>query len=241
MLRMIRYHLQRHKYKVVVGVPVVLLIASSLSFMRSAEEVCIVPEDNRFVEVGETVTLHVFAQSDEPVNVIAGTVHIPTDVLRVEDVHTADSIIDLWTEEPSVAEDGASIPFSGGIVTQEGFLGTGSVFTIVVRPIVEGKAELTFTDTTMLAHDGTGMEVTCGQSPITLSIRPSAHPSPDVNGDKVVNIFDFGIVSARLFMAYNALYDLNMDGRITLADIGIIISNIGDGGRMSSLALLWYR
>ena len=52
-------------------------------------------------------------------------------------------------------------------------------------------------------------------------------PNPDVNGDKSVNLFDFGIVSARLFMVYERPYDLNLDGKITIADIGILIANIG--------------
>ncbi|MBP9760550.1 MAG: hypothetical protein KBD24_04300 [Candidatus Pacebacteria bacterium] len=241
MLAMIRHHLQRHKYKVVVGVPIVVLIASSLSFMRSSEEMCVVPEDNRFVEVGETVTLHVIANSDEPVNVIGGTISIPTDLVQLESVSKKDSIIDLWSEEPTISENKASVRFSGGIVREGGFLGSGTVLTLVAHPLVEGKATLSFTDISMLAHDGTGMEVGCGQNPITLSIRPASHPSPDVNNDKAVNIFDFGLVSTRLFMTYNTLYDLNQDGKITLADIGIVVSNMGSGSRLGSVALLWYR
>jgi hypothetical protein len=130
------------------------------------------------------------------------------------------------------------VHFSGGIVSESGFLGSGIVLTLHVHPLMPGSAQVTLDDVHLLAHDGTGREVTCGSEPITLSIRPRSYPSPDVNGDHQVNIFDFGIVSARLFMAYNSAYDLNQDGRITLADIGIVISSIASGGRLGSLALL---
>jgi hypothetical protein len=127
------------------------------------------------------------------------------------------------------------------VVSEAGFVGEGIVLTLAVRPTAEGNATVVFEDATMLAHDGTGMEVVCGHRPTTLMIRPAEHPSPDVNGDNTVNIFDFGIVSTRLFMSYNRTYDLNLDGKITLADVGIVISNISGDSPMSSLALLWYR
>ena len=223
---MIRHHLERHRYKVVVGVPIVVLLASSLSFIRSAEEVYIVPDDSRFVAVGETVTLHIMAEADEPVNVIGATVAVPADTLTITNVSREDSIIDLWSEEPTVDDEGR-VHFSGGIVRPSGFLGSGMVLTLVVEPHSIGTATLTFDAVQMLAHDGTGMEVVSSTNPITLHIREADTPSPDVNGDNVVNIFDFGIVSSRLFRSYEETYDLNQDGKITLADIGIIISNMG--------------
>jgi hypothetical protein len=198
---------------------------------------CLLPEDNRYVEVGEQVTLHIMADADQPVNVVGATIAIPTDYLTVRDVSREDSVIDLWAEEPSVNEDGDEVRFSGGIVRDDGFLGNARVLSIIVEPIAVGNATVNFSDVEMLAHDGTGMEVTCGQNPIVLSIRPAEHPSPDVNGDKVVNLFDFGIVSARLFMGYERSYDLNLDGKITLADIAVLFSSLrSKQGDLPSLA-----
>lgn len=215
-----------------------VLLASSLTLMRDSEEMCIVPEDNTFVEVGETVTLHVFANSDEPINVIGARISAPPELIRITSVRRDDSIIDLWSEEPTI-ENGHRVHFSGGILREGGFVGTGVVLTIVTQPIAEGRAEILFEDATMLAHDGTGREIECGGNPIILSVRPKEHPSPDVNDDKTVNVFDFGIVSSRLFWAYERTYDLNMDGRISLSDLGIILTNLGGGVYgQSSLALL---
>ena len=232
-----RHHLKRHKYKVVVGVPMAILLASSLSIMRDPEEVCLVPDDTSYVEVGEEVTLHVVADASEPINVIGARVSIPGDYVEVLGVNRDGSVIDLWSEEPTVG-DGV-LRFSGGILRDGGFIGNGIVLTITTRMLKEGNATITFDEVSMLAHDGTGRPVECGVNPMVLSIRPQEHPSPDVNGDKSVNLYDFGIVSARLFFGYSRLYDLNLDGRITLSDIGIIITNMGHGnGEQSSLALL---
>jgi hypothetical protein len=233
-----QHHLRRHKYKLVVSVPMAVLLASSLSLMRDGEEMCIVPEDNTFVEVGETVTLHVFADSEEPINVVGARISAPPELVRITSVRKNDSIIDLWSEEPTI-ENGHSVYFSGGILREGGFVGNGIVLTIVTQPLAEGRAEIRFDEATMLAHDGTGRDIDCGGNPIVLSIRPKQYPSPDVNADKVVNVFDFGLVSSRLFWAYKQTYDLNMDGRISLSDLGIILTNLGGGtSGQSSLALL---
>jgi hypothetical protein len=234
---MFRHHLRRHRYKLVVGVPMLALLASSLSFVRSADEVCIVPEDSRFVEVGETVTLHLIARADEPINVIGATISVPEETLAIRSIEYENSIIDLWTEEPTLT-DAYEVIFSGGILREAGFVGEGQVLTLVTEPLMEGVATIDIHDTQMLAHDGTGRRVHCGANPITLSIRPNEQPSPDLNGDGVVNFIDFSILSARLFMPHDARYDLNGDGKISLADIGILIANMGSGITQSSLALL---
>lgn len=238
MLAMVRHSLKKHKYKIALGVPMIFLLASSLSLVRDSEEMCIVPDDNRFVEVGETVTLHVLANADTPINVIGGNIHIPSDYVSLDEIVLKDSIIDLWTEEPKLGDD-QTLRFAGGVINESGFLGEGNVLTLVIHPTHEGEAVLTFTDTHMLAHDGTGLDVTCNNNPITLSIRPATYPTPDVNGDNRVNIFDLGIVSARLFMSYERPYDLNLDGLITISDIGVLITNLSGNSKLSSLALSW--
>lgn len=233
-----RYELTRHKYKIIVGVPMVVLLASSLSVMRDPDEVCLVPDDTSYVQVGETATLHVVADADEPINVIGATIEVPEEYATISGVSRENSIIDLWSEEPTI-EDGHRVHFSGGILRDGGFTGNGTVLTVTVTMLAEGKAEVSLKDVSMLAHDGTGRQVNCGVNPMTFSIRPEDHPSPDVNGDRVVNLYDFGLVSMRLFMNYNKMFDLNLDGKITLTDIGIILSNLGHGnGQQSSLALL---
>lgn len=223
---MILHRIKKNRVKIALAVPVIFLVASSLSLVRSSDEICLIPKNNTYVEIGETVTLQVTAKADEPINVISGSIVMPASHITIEDMSRENSIIDLWTQEPAILDE-SKIFFSGGIVNNSGFTGTGVVFEIVLKPTQEGTVEIFFEDSKMLAHDGTGFEVVCGNNPVTLSIRPKEHPTPDVNGDKSVNLFDFGIVSARLFMVYERPYDLNLDGKITIADIGVLIANFG--------------
>jgi hypothetical protein len=232
---MVRHKLKKHKYKILFGAPIIFLLASSISFSKNTDNICITSEDNTFVKVGKTITVDIMADADNPINVISTTVNIPKDLISVEQISKENSIIDLWSEEPKVVDD-SKIYFSGGIIDPKGFTGKGKVLSITLKPIKEGTATLSFEETKMLAHDGTGREVGCKNNPMIITIRGEDKPSPDVNGDKKVNIFDFGIVSARLFMTYEQSYDLNLDGKITITDIIILISNMHAGSGMSSLA-----
>lgn len=224
---MLLHRIKKNRIKIALAVPVIFLVASSLSLVGNPDKMFLISKDNTFVEIGETVFLQVLAKADEPVNVISGSIVVPSQYTTIENISRENSIIDLWTQEPIITEDESKIFFSGGIISDSGFTGTGVLFEIVLKPTQEGTIEIYFEDSKMLAHDGTGFEVTCGDTPVTLSIRPKEHPTPDVNGDKSVNLFDFGIVSARLFMAYERPYDLNLDGKITIADIGVLIANFG--------------
>ena len=235
----VRHHLKKHQKKIVLTLPIVFLLASSLSLIRDPEEICLVSEDNRFVEVGENVTIQVVANADTAINVIGASITSSSELVAIESVSRENSIIDLWTQEPEILDDD-TLSFSGGIVSDNGFTGKGTVLSFAVTPLKEGTATVNLEEVEMLAHDGTGMKVSCNNSPITLIIRPQKYPNPDVNGDKMVNLFDFGIVSARLFMTYERSYDLNLDGKITISDIVVIIANMNDEpGLGSSLAIGW--
>lgn len=197
-----------------------VLIASSLSLVRDPAQMCVVPADNRYVKVGEDVALDVTANATEPINVIGASIRVPEDLLTVESLSKQGSIFTLWTEEPTITQ--GIVHFSGGIVSSEGFLGSGTVLTMHVRPTKPGDAVVSFDEVHMLAHDGTGKEVECGNSPITLLIREAGKPSPDVNNDKQVNVIDATLVSANIFLAYESLYDLNGDGKVSFDDLAVI-------------------
>ncbi len=234
----VRHHLKKHRTKIAITLPIAFLLASSFSLIRDPEEIYLSSEDNRFVEVGEQVTIQVIADANEPINVLGATIVAPQELVSIDAISRENSIIDLWTQEPTITSDN-KITFSGGMVTENGFLGNGVVLTFIVIPTAEGIAKIDIENSEMLAHDGTGMPVSSSNNALVLTIRPPEHPSPDVNGDKTVNLFDFGIVSARLFMAYERAYDLNLDGKITLSDIGVLIKNMGTDSNLGSLAVGW--
>ena len=226
MRQTLHYHLKRHRYKVLVGAPVILLVASSLSFSRTAENMCLVTDDTQFVRIGESVTMHVVASADEPINVLGGTVSLPAHLVHVDTITREQSIVSLWIEEPTLTESGTLIRFSGGIINQGGFTGKGDIFSFTLHPTATGTAEFAFTETHMLAHDGTGKEVTCPGMSLHLVIRDADAPSPDVNSDRTLNLYDVGLMTIHLFSSYNPLYDLNHDGVVTMRDLGLLLSTI---------------
>lgn len=228
----------RHTYKLAVGLPVLILVASTLSLMRSDQAIGLVCEDTRYVEEGAYFALDVVAESASPINAVSGTVHYPTNFVSFVESGTDDTIIDLWTETPATTTEG-SLKFSGGIVAPAGFSGEGSVIHMTFKALKVGTARFSIEDGHMLAHDGAGTEVLSAVRPITVIVRRAGTPSPDVNSDARVTLVDVGIVSARLFGSYETRYDLNRDGKITLADLSIIFAQFVNGSRLGSLVLAY--
>lgn len=220
-----RHVIRRHRYKLAFGLPMMLLLASTLSFLRTGEELVLAPEAGTHLAVGEQAVIHVIADSDTPINAIGGTIALPPHV-RLLEVTTQQSLIDLWTTKPSIDEAATSISFAGGIVDQGGFVGNGIIFTFTVEALEEGEAPIVFDDAQMLAHDGRGTDVLSDTYELTFAVRGADFPPPDVNGDNKVTITDFGIVSARLFGKYESRYDLNNDGKITIGDLMIVLHNM---------------
>ncbi len=225
----------RHRFTL-LAVPLMVLVASTLSLVRSDQAIGLVCEDTRYVEAGEYFALDVVAESARPVNAISGTVVYPMDLVSFVESGTHDTIVDLWADTP--ASSSATLAFSGGIVSPNGFTGEGSVIHLTFRAEKEGTARFTIEDGHMLAHDGAGTEVLESVRPLTVIVRPTGSPTPDVNNDRRVNLVDVGLVSSRLFGSYETIYDLNRDGKITLADLSIIFAQFVSGSRLGSLVLL---
>lgn len=236
MLSMVRHQLKRHRVKLAIGLPALLLVASSLTLLRAEDSVGLVPAPSRFVAVGEEVPILVVAETKSPINVVGAQVRFPSERIEIVRIEKTNSIVDLWTEEPTVAS--GTVTFSGGTIQEGGFVGSGVVATLHVRPLLKGKTTLVFDEAHMLAHDGTGTDIIASTNPVVLSVREAGTASPDVNNDNKVNLADFGIVSSRLFGDYSAEYDLNGDGAITLEDISIVVSSLFEESRLGSFALL---
>ena len=53
--------------------------------------------------------------------------------------------------------------------------------------------------------------------------------SPDINGDRQVNLADVGLFSASYYGAYHYRADFNFDGVLNLSDVGYFASGLGAG------------
>lgn len=92
------------------------------------------------------------------------TVSFPKDVVSVQSVSTAGSIFSLWIEQPSFSNETGTISFNGG-VPNPGFLGQkGKVFEITMKATAPGNGSLSLSNSTILANDGLGTDVTAQPS-----------------------------------------------------------------------------
>jgi hypothetical protein len=194
-----------------------------MSLLRSDVEIGMAPGDTRYISTNEQSTVSVVYDADTPINAIGATIAFPPGSIAIREIGLTGSAIDLWTEQPTIDQAAGEIRFSGGSVSPTGLIGPGELFSFQFAPVATGTITFTFREAQMLAHDGKGSVVDATTYELDYFVRGTQLPSPDVNADKVVNLLDFGIVSARLFGTYQHTYDLNRDGVITLADLRIVV------------------
>lgn len=222
-----RHVIQLHKYKIAFGLPVALLIATSLGFAGTGETLELIPE-NKYIAVGSTSTISVVLTTEEPINVVGGTVLIPSET-NILDISIENSIVDIWTNEPAIENNVGFIEFGGGIVESSGFVGKGIIFEFSVVAEEQGVADLDIEDAMVLAHDGDGTDILDDIKSLKLVIRDKDEPSPDVNADNKISILDFTILTRRMFGSYDPLFDFNNDKKITFSDLLKLVSTIRAG------------
>jgi hypothetical protein len=139
------------------------------------------PASGNFHE-NENFTVSVFVDSDTAVNAVQGTVSFPTEYLGVISVKSdGNSIVDLWVRKPSFSNSGTSgNVYFEGMALNPGFTGSnGRVFDIIFRVKKEGRAEIDFSESSVLANDGLGTNVLTSNGKADVSLLPQrAVPEP---------------------------------------------------------------
>lgn len=126
------------------------------------------------VPVGESITVTVsVASPTQAMNAVSGSLTIP-GTLSVGSISTSGSVVNFWTQEPSVI--GNRIQFEG-IVLNPGYIGTkAKVFTFTLTAKRAGTASIMLTDGAILANDGLGTNIidTLGSTSIAVTQWVSA-------------------------------------------------------------------
>lgn len=118
------------------------------------------------------------------VNAFSGDITFPKDMLDVESISTEGSIVPLWLRSPQVANKETFLSSKGNIafegIMPGGFEGVynlyksgknaGKLFSITFRPKKEGEAGISFSNITVLKHDGNGTKDTVQTTGAMLSI-----------------------------------------------------------------------
>jgi len=134
----------------------------------------------------------ILASPDQAANAVSGSLSFPANKLQVVSISKTNSILSLWVEEPSYSNSAGTISFQG-VVPNPGFQnGRGTVVTIVFRAIAAGPANVSFSQASVLANDGTGADILADYqgASITVSGQPIETTKPEVvqpvNPDAVV-------------------------------------------------------
>ncbi len=177
------------------------------------------------VRIGDTVNVALLLTApDQSVNAMSGKIVIP-DALEVVAISTEKSVNTLWMpRDPYFSADDHAIVFDGGLLNP-GFMGqNGKVIDISLRAKTAGRGELTVTDIQLLANDGQGSDVPAATD--TVSFIVTSGVPGDLNGDGKVSLADVSVLIAN-WGSKNMDADLNGDGAADLKDLSILMTHIG--------------
>lgn len=190
--------------------------------------------DTTSITEGESFYVDVLVSAHVPINAIDLTIAYPEKQIEIESIDTGMSVITLWTEEPH-AENG-TIYLRGGTF-RKGFLGEHTIARIKVRGEESGIAQITLSDSQLVAGDGKGTEVpvssanSLNSAKITVmavdgKIAGTATLSiiTDTNNDGKVNLADISAFMSAWFTK-GSTFDFNNDGKMTFSDFSILLAD----------------
>ena len=217
--------LEQHRLKIILSTPIIfLLLFNSVGVIGSGNIFFFTPEKTIFPVVGENVRVALNIATKLPINAVGGTVIFPPEFLSVDTFSREGSTIDLWAEEPIFSNENGTLHFSGGIIPKSEKGGDqGTVLVASFRALKAGKAAISIKDGQLLAANGEGTNIISGSNILTLYIREQGKASPDVNDDGVLSITDMNALYFKTFRSYDAHYDLNGDGKVSWADVKMLI------------------
>lgn len=132
---------------------------------------------NLTVTLGQTIRAQVVVGSGTgPINAADGTLVFPSNLLQATNI-SKNGVFGFWQTEPSVNNQNGSVRFAGG--TNKPFAGTGAILTITFRTTGTGVANISVTNSTILAADGEGTNVQTGSTPAQWTIKPGTPQPPN--------------------------------------------------------------
>ncbi|MBI2550758.1 hypothetical protein HYV73_00215 [Candidatus Uhrbacteria bacterium] len=153
-----------------------LLPAFSVSAATASIELA--PASGAFM-VGQTFTVHVFVQTDTPVNAVEGAIVFPSELVEATGITTEGTIISHWFREPFIDRGQGTIQFTGVDLTPGGFVGSdGLVFTAEFKTLKEGRADIRFQNASVLSGDGEGTNIVRQVRNATFTIAAPPPTSP---------------------------------------------------------------
>ncbi len=198
---------------------------------------------NGTVLVGEQFKVSLIVNSHIPTNVFKGVLQFDPEKLSVASIDYNTSIADLWAEEPWYSNGDGTISFIGGTTKPGGYIGSGTLITVTFASKALGEATMHMRDVQVLKHDGLGTEVpldapidaifAVGEESLQSKTVQSSvtedsdiHivrtiPNTDLNGDGKQSMADISIFMSD-FMSQNLRSDFSGDGKVDIKDLSFI-------------------
>lgn len=119
----------------------------------------------------------VVSSPNEAMNAVQGEVSFPTSELEVLSVSEANSIINLWVQNPTFSNQNGTINF-GGVAVNPGYEGSsGNIITIQFEAKNSGSAPLSFISGSVLANDGKGTNILTSMEGADFTVTPLSSAS----------------------------------------------------------------
>ncbi len=163
--------------KILLRGAAVTLFLFAIVAQAQAATLYITPADGTYA-VGDTLTVNVYASSEQSMNGVSAAIAIPTNLFSIVSVSKAGSLLTLWAKEPTFSNTSGIVEFEG-VSLGAGYAGTqGKILSIVVKARQAGSAPVSFQTGSVLANDGEGTELLRGTQGSVLEIR-GAKPEPE--------------------------------------------------------------
>ena len=147
------------------------------SFARAAS-LSITPSNSSF-EVGDAMTLQLVVSSNTPMNAVSSSIQFPKDIVSIESVSKAGSILNFWAVEPTFSKTTNIVNLEG--VSLGGFNGTtGNVVSIRLRALKEGTGSINFINGLVLANDGNGTDLNASLNRSNITVKKAQLKKPEV-------------------------------------------------------------
>jgi hypothetical protein len=188
--------------------------------------------------------LALFVESEDPLNVVSGTIVFPANRLAVSVAKPEDTFVDVWLVDPEVDTEKGEVHFAGGSSSKTGLTERGKILELTITSSSNQYADLQLKDLETFGRDGRGTAlktggrtyVVVGETNITPSgsggggaseVRSVLVDRADLNKDGGVGLSDVSILLLSMVSDYDSQYDLNSDGAVGLGDFSALITVYG--------------
>lgn len=125
---------------------------------------------NKNYKVGDIIKITVSVSSSQSINAVAANLNFSEDILSLISISKEESKIDFWPVEPKFLKSKNEISFEGVV-----FGGTktekNKLLTFIFKAKEVGLTSIYFSDVSILANDGSGLDIYSDSNPPVLLIN----------------------------------------------------------------------